>query len=81
MEDPRTAARPDQRADAGAIPRYRIAASTSLARGFHDQDLVAASRAEGRFWEIEGGHDLMISEPDAVAGVLTEIASTAVRGT
>ncbi|MEU4898807.1 alpha/beta fold hydrolase [Streptomyces sp. NPDC044780] len=64
-----------------AIPQYRIVTTTSLGAGMHDQDLIAKARAEGRFWEIDSGHDLMISEPEAVAGLLTEIASAAVRTT
>ncbi|WAP54042.1 alpha/beta fold hydrolase [Streptomyces sp. S465] len=64
-----------------AIPQYRIVSTTSLGLGIHDQDLIAKARAEGRFWEIDSGHDLMISEPEAVAGLLAEIASAAVRTT
>ena len=33
------------------------------------------ARAEGRFWEIDTGHDLMITEPVAVADALLEIAA------
>ena len=33
------------------------------------------ARAEGRFWEIDTGHDLMITEPDAVAAALLEIGT------
>ena len=33
------------------------------------------ARAEGRFWEIDTGHDLMITEPDAVTAALLEIAT------
>ncbi|GAA2616406.1 alpha/beta hydrolase [Streptomyces axinellae] len=62
-----------------AIPQYRIVSSASLGLGVHDGELLAASRAEGRFWEIDSGHDLMISEPDAVTGLLTEIAAAAVE--
>ncbi|MEU2688415.1 alpha/beta fold hydrolase [Streptomyces hygroscopicus] len=58
-----------------AIPQYRIVSATSLALGIHNEDLMAKARAEGRFWEIDSGHDLMISAPEAVAGLLTEIAS------
>ncbi|WP_327297345.1 MULTISPECIES: alpha/beta hydrolase [unclassified Streptomyces] len=64
-----------------AIPQYRIVSTASLGLGFHDQGLVAKARTEGRFWEIDSGHDLMISEPEAVAGLLTEIASEAVLTT
>ncbi|MGW7517486.1 alpha/beta fold hydrolase [Streptomyces sp. NPDC054796] len=63
------------------IPQYRIVSATSLGLGIHDEELMAKARAEGRFWEIDSGHDLMISEPGAVSGLLTEIASAAVRTT
>ena len=38
-------------------------------------DLIAKARAEGRFWEIDTGHDLMITEPKAVADALAEVAT------
>ncbi|WP_326692269.1 hypothetical protein OIE63_37460 [Streptomyces sp. NBC_01795] len=44
-----------------AIPQYRVVSTTSLGLGVHNQDLIAKARAEGRFWEIDSGHDLMIS--------------------
>ena len=31
--------------------------------------------SNGRFWEIDTGHDLMITEPTAVAGMLLQLAS------
>ncbi len=34
-----------------------------------------AARAEGRLWDIDTGHDLMITEPEAVAKALIEIAA------
>jgi len=32
-------------------------------------------RAAGRLWDIDTGHDLMISEPDAVAELLLQVAA------
>lgn len=32
--------------------------------------------AQGRYWEMDTGHDLMITEPEAVADVLLEIADS-----
>jgi hypothetical protein len=32
------------------------------------------ARADGRLWEIDTGHDLMITEPAAVADALLQIA-------
>jgi pimeloyl-ACP methyl ester carboxylesterase len=57
-----------------AIPRYHIVATSSVEVGAHD-NLPAEERVEGRFWQIDGSHDLMFTEPAAVAGLLTEIAS------
>ena len=36
--------------------------------------LVERARAAGRLWDIDTGHDLMITEPKAVADALLEIA-------
>jgi hypothetical protein len=33
------------------------------------------ARAAGRLWDIDTGHDLMITEPQAVADALLEIAA------
>jgi pimeloyl-ACP methyl ester carboxylesterase len=61
-----------------ATPQYQIVSSAMLGFGFHNEDLLSKARAEGRFWEIDGGHDLMITEPETVASLLTEIASAEV---
>jgi pimeloyl-ACP methyl ester carboxylesterase len=55
-----------------AIPQYHIVCTPTLAR--RDPQWVESARAAGRLWEIDTGHDLMISEPDAVANALIEIA-------
>ena len=61
-----------------ALPLYRIVA-TDFPLIERDPDVMSAASADGRVWEITGGHDLMIIEPEAVAKSLTEIAAVAVR--
>ena len=39
---------------------------------------MGEARAAGRLWDIDTGHDLMITEPQKVADALLEIAATAV---
>jgi pimeloyl-ACP methyl ester carboxylesterase len=56
-----------------AIPRYHIVCTSTLAS--RDPELVANARAEGRLWDIDTGHDLMITEPEAVADLLLRVAS------
>jgi pimeloyl-ACP methyl ester carboxylesterase len=56
-----------------AIPQYHVVCTSTLAT--RDRDQMAAARAEGRLWDIDTGHDLMITEPERVAAVLGEIAS------
>ena len=36
---------------------------------------MAKARAEGRLWDIDTGHDLMITEPEAVADLLLRVAA------
>jgi hypothetical protein len=38
-----------------------------------DREMIRLAREEGRLWEIDTGHDLMITEPQAVADALQEI--------
>src|SRR5262249_32594160 len=61
-----------------AIPQYHIVCSEHVAT--RDKVLMERARAEGRFWEIDTGHDLTITEPDAVAAALLEIAAVPVIG-
>jgi len=56
-----------------AIPQYHIVCTENLRT--RDKMLIDRARAEGRFWEIDTGHDLMITEPDAVTAALLEIAT------
>jgi hypothetical protein len=56
-----------------AIPQYHIVCTSTLAT--RDPEQMAAARAEGRLWDIDTGHDLMITEPERVAAALSEIAA------
>jgi pimeloyl-ACP methyl ester carboxylesterase len=56
-----------------AIPQYHIVCTSTLAT--RDPDLMAKAREEGRLWDIDTGHDLMITEPEAVANALIEVAA------
>ena len=55
-----------------AIPQYHIVCTSTLAT--RDPDLMAQARAEGRLWDIDTGHDLMITEPEKVAEALLQVA-------
>jgi pimeloyl-ACP methyl ester carboxylesterase len=56
-----------------AIPQYHIVCTSTLAT--RDPALMDKARVEGRLWDIDTGHDLMITEPQAVAEGLLEVAS------
>jgi pimeloyl-ACP methyl ester carboxylesterase len=56
-----------------AIPRYDIVCTSTLAT--RDPRLLAKARDEGRLWDVDTGHDLMITEPEAVAELLLQVAS------
>ena len=56
-----------------AIPQYHIVCTSTLET--RDRDLISHARAEGRLWDINTGHDLMITEPQAVADALIEVAA------
>ena len=56
-----------------AIPQYHIVCTSTLAT--RDAELMGKARAEGRLWAIDTGHDLMITEPEAVADALLQIAA------
>jgi pimeloyl-ACP methyl ester carboxylesterase len=55
-----------------AIPQFHIVCSSTVAT--RDRALLDTARAEGRFWEIDTGHDLMITEPRWVADRLLDVA-------
>jgi pimeloyl-ACP methyl ester carboxylesterase len=56
-----------------AIPQYHIVCTSTLAT--RDPELMEKARADGRLWDIDTGHDLMITEPQFVASALLGIAS------
>jgi pimeloyl-ACP methyl ester carboxylesterase len=56
-----------------AIPQFHIVCTSTVPT--RDRALIDQARAERRLWEIDTGHDLMITEPAAVADALLEIAS------
>ena len=55
-----------------AIPAYHIVCTSTLAT--RDRKLMAEARSAGRLWDIDTGHDLMITEPALVADALLAIA-------
>jgi pimeloyl-ACP methyl ester carboxylesterase len=55
-----------------AIPAYHVVCTSTLAT--RDRTLMGDARAAGRLWDIDTGHDLMITEPAAVADALLQIA-------
>jgi pimeloyl-ACP methyl ester carboxylesterase len=56
----------------GAIPQYHIVCTSTLAT--RDRELMDRARAEGRLQDIDTGHDLMITEPEATAAALLNVA-------
>jgi pimeloyl-ACP methyl ester carboxylesterase len=55
-----------------AIPQYHIVCTSTLAT--RDTDLMTKARAQGRLWDIDTGHDLMITEPEKVTQALLQVA-------
>jgi len=53
-----------------AIPQTQIVCTATLAM----RDPARMARAEGRVWDIDTGHDLMITEPRQVADLLLRLA-------
>jgi hypothetical protein len=56
-----------------AIPQFHIVCTSTIPT--RDRALIDTARAEGRLWDIDTGHDLMITEPQFVADALCEIAA------
>ncbi len=56
-----------------AIPQYHIVCTSTLAT--RDAELIGRARAEGRLWDIDTGHDLMITEPARTADALGQVAA------
>jgi pimeloyl-ACP methyl ester carboxylesterase len=57
----------------GAIPQSHIVCTSTIPT--RDPALIARARAAGRFWDIDTGHDLMVTEPRAVADALLQIGA------
>ncbi len=55
-----------------AIPRYHIVCTSTLAT--RDPVLMGEARESARLWDIDTGHDLMITEPQKVADALLQVA-------
>jgi hypothetical protein len=55
-----------------AIPQYHIVCTSTLPT--RAPELMDKARAEGRLWHIDTGHDLMVTEPEAVADALLQVA-------
>ncbi|WP_317929647.1 alpha/beta hydrolase [Halioxenophilus sp. WMMB6] len=53
------------------LPQSFIVCSANVQEEYRE---ILNSLCEGRFWEIDTGHDLMITEPEFVAGALQQIA-------
>lgn len=56
-----------------AIPQFHIVCTSTLAT--RDPQLMERARAAGRLWDIDTGHDLMMTEPRRVADALLEVAA------
>ncbi len=56
-----------------SIPQYHIVCTSTLAT--RDPEQMAKARADGRLWDIDTGHDLMITEPERVAAALIAVAA------
>jgi pimeloyl-ACP methyl ester carboxylesterase len=56
-----------------AIPQYHIVCTSTLAT--RDRELMARARADGRLWDIDTGHDLMLTEPERTADALLQVAA------
>ena len=56
-----------------AIPQYHIVCTSTLAT--RDPALMERARAAGRLWDVDTGHDLMITEPVFVTDTLEQVAA------
>jgi hypothetical protein len=55
-----------------AIPESHIICTTTIPG--RDMELLRA-RSQGRIWDIDTGHDLMITEPEWTAARLEDVAA------
>jgi hypothetical protein len=56
-----------------AIPQFHIVCTSTLAT--RDAEQMARARADGRLWDIDTGHDLMITEPEKTVEALLQVAA------
>jgi hypothetical protein len=61
-----------RRGSRGPCPQYHVVCTSTLLT--RDPELMDRARAEGRLWDIDTGHDLMITEPDQVTKALLDVA-------
>jgi len=57
-----------------SIPQYHVVCTSTLAT--RDPELMTTARDEGRLWDVDTGHDLMLTEPEATTRALIEVAVT-----
>jgi pimeloyl-ACP methyl ester carboxylesterase len=57
-----------------SIPQYHVVCTSTLAT--RDREQMENARADGRLWDIDTGHDLMITEPKATADALMQVAES-----
>jgi hypothetical protein len=57
-----------------AIPQFHVVCTSTLPT--RDRDQMARAKAEGRLWDIDTGHDLMITEPEQTAHALLQVAAS-----
>ena len=62
----------DHEAEVWKLPQTQIVCTSTLAT--RDPARMSAAATAGRVWDVDTGHDLMITEPDVVAGLLLRVA-------
>ena len=60
-------------AEYATIPQYHVICTSTW--GTRDRRMMDEARAAGRLWDIDTGHDLMITEPQKVTDALLEVAA------
>lgn len=55
-----------------AIPQYHVVCTSTLRT--RDREQMARAKAQGRLWDIDTGHDLMITAPQMTADALLQVA-------
>jgi pimeloyl-ACP methyl ester carboxylesterase len=55
------------------LPQFHIVCTSTLAT--RDPALIESARVEGRLWDIDTGHDLMVTEPERVTDALMQVAA------